>query len=98
MAIITGILTSEWDGRAARFDTKATLNQETGEVQSLEMIEGNVLEGLSCLTDEYFTDSEGTTYPVCENCHGYITKTVMVDDNTGCGIHEEQECMGHCEE
>ena len=96
--ILNGILTSKWDGGAARFDTKATLNTETGEVTSLEMIDGDELEGLEILTDEFFTDENDEKYQVCEQCHQYITKSVMIDDRVGNGIHEEHRCMGGCDE
>ena len=96
--IKTGIFTSKWDGNGAKFDTKGTLNTETGEVESLETIDGEALEGLSCLTDEYFTDSDGEKYQICETCHQYITKVGMYDDNTGNGMHEEHRCMGGCDD
>jgi hypothetical protein len=48
--VTTGIFTSVWDGKAAKFDTKAILNEDTGEVESLEMIEDDELEGLCILT------------------------------------------------
>lgn len=81
--ILNGTLTSKWDGNAARFDTKATLNTETGAVTSLETIEGEELEDLCCLTDEYFTDENRVKYPVCSHCHEYITN--------------EDGCRGGCE-
>jgi hypothetical protein len=82
--ITTGILTSVWDGKSAKFDTKAIMNDETGEVESLETIDGDELEGLSCLTDEYFTTSGGNKIPVCTQCHQYV----LVNDR----------CKGGCDD
>ena len=34
---------------------------------------------------------------ICPIC-GEGMRVVMVDDNVGCGIHEEYECPTHCED
>ena len=90
-----GTLTTVWDCGSAQFSTRAELNTETGEVVSLESIEGDALEGLGSLDEEYFT-SQGKRYDICPDCHSYIVKTTMEPDSVGNGLHEEKKCMGGC--
>lgn len=44
------------------------------------------------LIREWVELADGTEYDVCMQCHAYILKTVMEDDNTGKGIHEVKRC------
>lgn len=97
MAKIKGILRSVWDDGAATFDTNAELDTESGEVVSLETIDGDAIEGLGCLTEETFR-SGNKEWDVCMECHQFIIQVDMVDDSTGHGIHEEKRCKGGCDD
>jgi len=44
-----------------------------------------------------FEADSGDRFDICPTCHMHALKTVMMDDNTGDGIHEEQVCP-HCGE
>jgi hypothetical protein len=69
---LKGIFTSVWDG-GVEITTPAEL-LESGEVfiQSVDVDDMD----LDILDDEFFTDVNGKTYPICPTCHTFITKTV----------------------
>jgi hypothetical protein len=91
---MNGKLHSVWDN--GTIITDANLDETSGKLVSGDLVDvGNDFEHL---INEYFEDSDGNTYDICPNCHEYILKTVMVDDNTGNGIHEEHVCSGDCED
>jgi len=86
--IITGEFTSVWDD-GTEVTTPATLNLKTGELD----ITSSKKSPKGSLEREYFTSEiDGEEYEVCTGCHQYIMKGVVNPDDTGCGLHDDEEC------
>ena len=66
--------------------TPATLDTETGYVDA-KSVESN----FDHLIDEHFESEDGDEFEVCDTCHEYILKTVMVDGIGSC-LDEIQVC------
>ena len=77
MGIISGTFVSEWAcGREIR--TPAFFFTETGYC-SAEMTEEDIEEDLINLEREYFEMPDGDELEICQDCHEYALRTVMVD-------------------
>lgn len=87
--------TSVWDDGSIVTTPVISYEEKSGYVNP-EVSNDIVPEGM--LEDEYVTFPDGTTQQVCPECHSYLMKVVMVDDEVGSGLHEELECMNpNCE-
>ena len=85
-----GEFTSEWsDGEIITTDL-LSFDPKSGEVVANCSKDTSDHGGVIA---EYITLTDGTKHLVCLHCHEYILKTVVVEDNTGNGVHEELECM-----
>lgn len=89
---IKGFFVSEWD--EGTIETPGTLDLATGELSVQFSESGSEYENLN---EEKFISMSGEEYKVCSNCHQFITKVEMHDDNVGAGIHEVDVCRGNCE-
>ena len=85
--IIHGTFTSVWDN-GSEISTQATLDLKTGELECTS----SRVDPDGCLEREYFEDSDYNEYEVCKVCHSYIMKGVVNPDDTGCGLHDDEEC------
>lgn len=89
---IKGNFQSVWDNGSVT--TRATLNIKTGEL-STEIIDAGEL---GSLIEECFTSDNGDEYQVCMECHEYILKGKMFNDQVGDGLHEKMICANpHCD-
>ena len=79
-----GNFRSVWD--EGIITTPATLDTETGEV-----ITNSVDSSFEHLIDEHFEAEDGDEYEVCDMCHEYILKTIMVDGIGSC-LDEVEVC------
>lgn len=84
--ILKGKFVSIWENGTV--STNCTLNTETGELNS-DTVD---VSDLGCLLSETFEDSSGNEYPVCSECHTFITKVVVEDDQCGNGLSEVSVC------
>ena len=82
--------TSVWDDGSVVTTPLISYEEKSGYVEPA-VSNGVVPEGM--IEDEYVTFADGSTQQVCMECHSYLMKTVMVDDEVGNGIHEELVCM-----
>jgi hypothetical protein len=90
--MIKGTFTSIWSEGSVT--TPCFLNLQTGGLfpESADGSDRGTLES------EEFTASNGDTYKVCPVCHEYILKGKMIPDQTGKGMHEEDQCTNpNCE-
>lgn len=79
-----------------KFSFNAKLNINTSEIIDLEKIDNKLFDKI---ISEYFIDeSNNEEYEICNICHSYIKKIVMVDDYTGKGLHEEFHCYNGCDD
>lgn len=81
--ILKGTFTSKWDFGSTVITSAAVLDTETGYVEAHSVDVGDM--ELFNLDDEFFTDDEGNEYPICDECHEYILKTVCM--NPDCENH-----------
>lgn len=89
--VLLGTVTSTWDNCTT--NTIATLCLPTNAI--IRDPVNNQHEGVHLIHEEFESD-DGDIYQICKVCHNHVLKTVMVDDNTGHGIHEELVCT-YCE-
>jgi hypothetical protein len=95
--ILHGIFRSEWsDGSAV--ETYAKLNLKTGAITLTEPAD-NGLEDRGSLENEKFIDANGNEYDVCDCCHSFVMKSVMVEDPyISSVLNEESFCSDkYCE-
>jgi hypothetical protein len=90
--VINGFFTSIWE--EGTIETPATLDLETGFLDVTFSNQGSEYENLN---KEEFVSIGGKVYNICPNCHQYVTKLEMHDDNVGNGLSEVEVCRGTCE-
>ena len=83
--IVTGQFISIWD--EGTIMTAGVLDTETGRVDC-DSVDGN---GFEHLIEENFEDEFGDEHEVCDECHEFILKTVMVDGIGSC-LDEVEVC------
>jgi len=90
--IVKGNFRSVWE--EGIINTPATLDMETGYVDT-KSVESN----FDHLIDEHFEDEDGDEREICNICHEYILKTVMVPGIGSCldevEVCSNPECDGH---
>jgi hypothetical protein len=91
--IINGFFESRWE--EGTISTPATLDLDTGEIETTSVCVGEEYENLN---EEVFISSGGEEYTVCPDCHYFITKTEVREDDVGNGLHDVQVCRGRCQE
>ncbi len=84
-----GTYNSEWDDGYVVSTEIISFDPTTGYVEAEE---DSSPAPKGSLIREWVELADGTEYDVCMQCHAYILKTVMEDDNTGKGIHEVKRC------
>ncbi len=88
-----GVFRSEWSDGSV-IETPATLNLKTGE---LTVKNSNDDSDHGNLVSEEFENEDGDTYDVCDCCHEYVMKSVMVDGIGHC-VDEDFVCSNkHCD-
>lgn len=87
-----GTFISIWDD-GIEISSPAELNEQTGEL----IVEQVSIDNLDILDNEIFIDESGNEFEVCEICHNYIMKTIMVD-GIGHTYEEKSVCSNkYCE-
>ena len=85
--IIKGKFYSNWDDNVV-FETDATLNEDTGEIETIS-VEADNVENLNY---EKFVSEDEQEYDICFCCHRYIVKTIVIDTD-GTNLEEAEICM-----
>lgn len=91
---VEGEIVLVWDS-GSKVRAPGRMHTRTGEVQCTAPASS---EDPGSLEEEYFEAHDGHVFSICTNCHEYILRHIMVEDNVGDGLHEDVECAGHCEE
>lgn len=83
-----GTFTSIWDDGTVIETALIEYDEKTGRVQA----DISDYDPNGSLVREFITLPNGDDIDVCTKCHTYTLRSVMVEDETGKGLHEEQVC------
>lgn len=83
-----GTFTSIWDDGTVIETALIEYDEKTGRVQA----DISDYDPNGSLVREFITLPNGDDIDVCTKCHAHTLRPVMVEDETGNGLHEEHVC------